>query len=353
MSDVPNSNNRILVWLPSPLGDAVLSTPALRSIRGAFADSEIYYYAPDSIRQLIEPFEFNDKWVQPYMTKTFAAARLFRSHKFNHAILLKNSFGSAVTVFLAGIESRVGYVREKRGIFINEKLYPAKNADGTYKPNSMIDYYLAIASWLGGETQNRKMHLNTTQEDTNSLYGKIPALAMPARENSVAVIVPGGAFGTSKRWPVERFAAVADYLVEQHQMQVVICAANNPDEKKVAGKIQDAARSTLISLADTPVSLGQLKALFKDAELVITNDTGPRHIAIAFDRKVVTLFGPNDPAWTESEHPKEIKIVGKAHCAPCARPSCKQDEHECMNSITVEMVIEAVEKLLNAEHCHE
>jgi heptosyltransferase-2 len=82
------------------------------------------------------------------------------------------------------------------------------------------------------------------------------------------------------------------------------------------------------------------------ADLVISNDTGPRHIAIALKRKVITLFGPNDPAWTDTGYENEIKIVGDAPCAPCTKPVCKMSEHLCMQAITVDMVCNAAEKLL-------
>ena len=82
--------------------------------------------------------------------------------------------------------------------------------------------------------------------------------------------------------------------------------------------------------------------------MVISNDTGPRHIAIALKRKVVTLFGPNDPAWTETDYKDEIKIIGDAPCAPCEKPVCKKNEHLCMQAITVEMVCNAAKKLLDS-----
>ena len=82
------------------------------------------------------------------------------------------------------------------------------------------------------------------------------------------------------------------------------------------------------------------------ASLVITNDTGPRHIAGALKCKIITLFGPNNPAWTEADYQNEIQLIGKAPCVPCDKPVCKQKEHFCMQAITVEMVCEAAEKLL-------
>ena len=101
-----------------------------------------------------------------------------------------------------------------------------------------------------------------------------------------------------------------------------------------------------INLADFKLSLGQLKAVFANVDLVIANDTGPRHIAIAFERKLITIFGPNDPEWTLTGYADEIQIVGTAYCLPCAKPHCFQKNHICMESITVDKVMKNVEKLI-------
>jgi len=102
----------------------------------------------------------------------------------------------------------------------------------------------------------------------------------------------------------------------------------------------------LINLADRTLALGPLKALFARADLAITDDTGPRHITMALRHKVITLFGPNDPAWNESGWTDEIQIKDKAPRVPCARPQCKAAGHLCMEPIPVEDVCQAAEKLL-------
>ena len=94
------------------------------------------------------------------------------------------------------------------------------------------------------------------------------------------------------------------------------------------------------------MSGGQLKALFSLADLVITNDTGPRHIALALGKNVVSLFGPNNPQWTQTGHDKEIQIVGQGPCVPCDEPRCRMKQHVCMESITVEQVFTAASHFL-------
>ena len=341
-----NPRYKLLVWLPSPVGDAILSTPALRAIRQHFQSSEIAFFAKPGVRQVLSPGSFNDMWLEQQNDNPFAIARILKHHKFTHAILFKNSFGSGLATFLAKIPLRIGYAREGRSLFLTDILYPAKLPDGKFKPLPMIDYYLDLASSLGADTADRSLELSVTVEDELTLWAKLPELARP--EQLVVVMVPGGAFGPSKCWPSVKFAKAADWLIDNYDATVVISVACDPMEQQIAAEICDASKHKLISLADRPLTLGELKALFSNADLVISNDTGPRHIAIALRRKVITLFGPNDPAWTDTGYQNEIKIIGGAACAPCAKPICKKREHLCMEAITAEMVCDAAKKLLES-----
>jgi len=336
--------DEVLVWLPSPMGDAILCTPALRSIREKFASARITFHANPVVRQLLSPSRFNDGWLEQHSRNPLAIANKLKAHTFAHAILLKNSFASALAVFLARIPSRVGYAREGRGLLLTGRLHPPKLPDGRFKPAPMIDYYLAIASALGGSTADRTLELPIDPQAGDSLRAKLPEVVTAT--GPVVILVPGGAFGPSKCWPTERFAQTADWLITNYGAIVVVSVSPDPAEKKIAAKICEASRHELVSLADTPLSISELKTLFSRAELVISNDTGPGHIAIALRRKVITLFGPNDPAWTDTGYEDEIKIVGQAPCAPCHEPTCKKREHLCMQSISVETVCDAAQKLI-------
>ena len=338
-----NADYNILVWLPSPMGDAILCTPALRAIRNLFSSSRITFLADPVVRRVLSPCSFNDAWLQPQPNPFAFAARL-KAHKFTHAILFKNSLAAALVVSLARIPNRIGYARELRGPLLTDRLYPPRLPNGKFKPASMLDYYLAIAERLGANTTNRSLELQIDQDDSRNLHAGFPELVK--RKNPIVVLVPGGAFGPSKCWPSENFAVIADWLIDNNNATVVISVAPNPPEKKIAAEICALSSRKLLNLAEHPLELGELKALFSLADLVITNDTGPRHIAIAFKRNLITLFGPNDPAWTDTDYENEIQIVGNVPCAPCVKPICRKPEHLCMLSITPDMVRSAAEELL-------
>ena len=273
-----NRDANILVWLPSPLGDAILSTPALRAIRERYASCKIWFLASPVVREALSPGRFNDEWLELKDKNPLAIAGKLKKHKFTRAILLKNSLASALAVFLAGIPSRIGYAREGRSFLLTEKLYPPKLPNGKFKPRSMVDYYLDLASLLGTDTSNKSLELTVDPAEDQALKSKLPELT---GAKPIIILVPGGAFGPSKCWSNDRFAQTADWLINNYHATIVISVAPEAAERQIAKEICHLSENKLINLADNPLTLGQLKALFSIADLVITNDTGPRHIAIA------------------------------------------------------------------------
>jgi heptosyltransferase-2 len=326
------------------MGDAILCTPALRAIRKHFKSARITFLAEPVVRQILSPGSLNDEWLQLRDNSFIAVTRMLRRRRFTHAILFKNSFASGLAAFLAMIPSRIGYARDGRSLFLTEKVRPQRLPGGRFKPVSMVDYYLEIATVLGADTTDQTLELSLDPQEAGSLCAKLPELH--DSKGPIVILVPGGAFGPSKCWPGDRFAQTADWLIANYHATVIVSVASDTLEQKIAGQICDSSKHNLINLAERPLSLGELKVLFSNADLVLSNDTGPRHIAIAFRRRVITLFGPNDPAWTDTGYENEIRLVGQAPCAPCARPTCKKPEHLCMQAIAVQMVCEAAEKLL-------
>lgn len=337
-------NQNILVWLPSPMGDAVLCTPVLRAIRQKCPDAAIWLYGNSIVRNVLSPNTVSSNWIDQKSNNPFAVAAELKKHSFDAVILFKNSFMSAFTVWLARIPARIGYAREGRGWFLTEKLAPKRLPDGNYAPLSMIDYYLALAAPLGAQTADRMPELSIAPQDVKTLKEKLPEVFVA--DGPKVILVVGGAFGANKCWPAENFAKLADWLVEKYEATVILSVAPNSFEREIAEEVCENSKHRIFNLGETPLSLGELKAMFSTADLVVANDTGPRHIAIALNRKVITLFGPNDPAWTQTGYADEIQIVGKIECVPCQEPQCQFAEVLCMQSISVESVCEAAGKLL-------
>ena len=335
------SRQQILVWLPSPLGDAIMCIPALKAIRKKYADARITFLASDTVRQALTPSDCCDDWLVKNSDPDFKT----KLKNFDTVILYKNSFGSALTVFLAGINERIGYSREFRGMLLTKKIYPERKGMLDFKPKPMIDYYLDLCSQIGCDISDRTIELSVSASDSEYIEKVFADFFSP--DKPVIILVPGGAFGPSKLWQTDRFAALADKLIDKYNANIVVSVAPNETEIKLAKQICRKSNHKPLNLGDYKLTLGQLKALFAKAALVITNDTGPRHIAIALKRKLITMFGPNNPEWTQTGYSDEIQILPNCECAPCDKPICDMKEHHCMNSIKVDMVFTQACKLLD------
>ncbi len=338
---LPN-NARILVWLPSPMGDTIMCTPAIKALRQQVPQASLTLYGNPVSHDVLMPWPWMDHWLD--QCSTIAAARQFHKHRFTHALLFKNSFASSLACYLGRIGHRIGYARDGRAPFLTQKLDVPRLPNGAYQPIPAVEYYGKLITHLGCPIQTRPPELSIDAADQSSLCKKLPRIG--EGNKPLVILVPGGAFGPSKQWPAPNYARTAEYLINTYNAEVVLSISPHPTEQAIAKEIVARCPHPLINLGDTPVSLGQLKALIGRADLVIGNDTGPRHLAIALGRKVITLFGPTDPAWTETGYAHEIKILGTGPCVPCQKPHCSHPEAFCMETISIDKVCEVVDKML-------
>jgi len=333
----------ILVWLPSPMGDTILATGALRALRAHFSKARITYYGSDMTRQLLTPCPWYDDWLE--QTSPIKAISRLKAHGLTQVIFFKNSFGSALTCFLARIPTRVGYARDHRSWLLTHKLKPSRGPNGAFKPRSMVDYYVELCSFQGVPCQDRMPALNVSPEDRDAVNSKLPDLAHTS--GPLIILVPGGAFGPSKCWPTASYAQLADKLYDSHRARLVLSVSPSESERAISRDIVGRCTCPVTDLGNTPLTLGQLKALFEQADLVVSNDTGPRHMAIALKRRVITLFGPNDPKWTDTGYVHETQIMAPSACVCCQKPVCKQPDQHCMDTITADSVHQTAIESLN------
>ena len=167
----------------------------------------------------------------------------------------------------------------------------------------------------------------------------------------VVMLNPGASFGTSKMWSAERYAALADMLIESRGARVIVNAA--PAERHIAEWVSAAMRhEPAIDFASRHNTLGLLKALLKRSDLLVTNDTGARHLAAAVGIGVVTVFGSTDPQWSRIDYARERIVRVEVECSPCQKKLCAQPAgptyHQCMELISPQMVYDAAAELLEA-----
>jgi heptosyltransferase-2 len=340
-TDVKNSKDagtmKIAVFLPNWIGDVVMATPAFAAVREHFSSAEIFAVGRPYVRDVLA----GAPWFNDFLSSEslFGTIRSLRGQRPELAILFTNSFRSAFQAWLGGCRRRIGYARDGRSWLLTDGLTPIRDADGRFLPSPILDAYNLLAVRAGCAQPGRRTQLFTTRDDetaADTVWKRFGLGGTPT-----VVLNPGAAFGASKLWPVGHFAKLARLLVEQRDANILILCG--PKERELARSIATQAgadRLPIHSLAEEPVSLGLLKACVRRGDLLITTDSGPRHFAQAFDRPVITLFGPTHIAWTETYFEKAVHLQVKVPCGPCQLRACPLD-HRCMRELTPERVFAA------------
>ena len=266
--------HRILILLPNPLGDALMATPAIRAVRLRYPDAHIAIAGKGLVVKTLFCSDLADEAI--VLGGFWQSRKLLRAGKFDLAMICPGSFRSAAVAWLGGCSRRVGYRRDGRGILLSDALTIPRNADGSKQVYPAIDYYLDLAAAVDAQSESKAMVLSadeTAAADLLSGAGYDPA-------RPLVLLNPGGAFGPSKLWPMERYAQLADRLVETHNAQIIINAAPN-EQAAVAAVARAMTATPLLDFSQRSNTLDALKALVAAADLVVTNDTGTRHIAAA------------------------------------------------------------------------
>jgi len=335
---------RVAVFLPNWVGDAAMATPALRALRGRFgAGVEMI----GIMRPLIEEVLRGTPWIDAVWqddpvgadprTRWRALVRRFRGAAVDLSIHFTNDFESVLAARLGGVRERAGYARNGRSWLLTTRLHPPRRKRQLL-PVSALDYYLDLAYAVGCAKESPRLELATTARDEEAANRALAAIGI--REAPV-IINSSGAFGSAKLWPERHCAALASRIARELGLPVVILCG--PAERERAARVAAAAgHARVASLEGTPLSIGLSKACVRRARCLVSTDSGPRHLGAAFGVPVVALFGPTDPAWTDTRYPGETRLVHCVPCGPCARRECPLGHHACMEQLSVDEVYRAV-----------
>jgi heptosyltransferase-2 len=340
---------KVAVFCPNWVGDVVMATPAFRALRQHFAAAQIIGVLKPYVAGLLEGAPWFDRLIfldarGPRGQRWPAVAWRLRREGIDLVLLFPNSFHSAWVAWLGGCRRRIGYQRYARGLLLTDRLEPVRDKQGRLIPSPVIDAYNRLAERAGCPGPTYRMELFTTPRDEAAADAvwRQTALTGYAR---VVCLNPGAAFGSAKHWPVEYFIRLAQDLADRRDCGVLVLCG--PTERDLARKIaREAERPGVHSLADQPLSLGLTKACLRRAALLVTTDSGPRHIAAAFGRPVVTVFGPTHIAWTETYYPQSVHLQKRVPCGPCQLRVCPLD-HRCMTELRPAEVFAAAAALLD------
>jgi len=332
---------KIAVRAPNWIGDAVLSLPALASLKANYPQSEVWVIAPDWVKDLFATGTPATGVIALGADRTLrglrASARMLREEKFDAGLLLPNSFGSALLFSMARIPERWGYKRDGRGWLLTRGVTVAEDAPAVHQ----AEYYLRLVRGLGLKTVPAAVRLSLTAAEKKAGRTILDSLGANTKK-PVVVLNPGAAYGPAKRWPAGNFAALATLFQSEYKAQVVIVGSSG--EAELAASVASAMRLKPLVLTGR-TTLRELLGVLSQSRLFITNDSGPMHMANALAVPVIGLFGPTDPAVTAPFQPPSTVLWKGAACWPCYYRKCPFG-HECLTSITPEEVLEAAARYL-------
>lgn len=330
--------DRILIRAVNWIGDAVMTTPAMGRVRAAFPRAEITVVANPLVAELFRHHPYCDR-VLVYDRKgahqgwrgLLSFAGELRRQRFDLAILLQNAIEAALLTKLAGVPARLGYRTDGRALLLTHGI-PVGAAE---RRLHHTDYYLQMLERAGIRGGDGRLCLACTAEET-AWAGEVLGA-----DRWVAVN-PGAAYGSAKRWIPERFAEVADSLAREFGVKILL--TGGPGETEIGRDIEAAMATTPLNLIGR-TSVRQVMALLGRASLMVTNDSGPMHVAAAFSVPIVAVFGSTDHT-TTSPLSDSCRIVRQpVDCAPCLLRQCPTD-HRCMEAITAGEVLREARSLL-------
>lgn len=340
--------NRIVVRGTNWVGDAVMTMPAMRELRRLLPDAHITLATRSWAKELFQDADFLDDLLiydQRGPWSVFKQTAECRRRNFDLAVLFPNAFEAALIAALARVPLRIGYVTDgRRALLTNPLPLPEWHSS-----KHEVFYYLNIVAEL-----ERLLHGTQTigdQDPDTSLRisekRRIEASALLRAQGvrngrSLVALCPGSINSRAKRWPAERYAALADSLIDELSAEVLLIGS--PEEMDVSLDVRRQMRNNPI-LMTGKTDLALAAAVLSLVDLLVTNDTGPAHIASALGRPTLVIFGPTNPLTTRPFSPAGEIVRQPPDCAPCMLRDCPID-HRCMTAISPQEVFERSRLLL-------
>ena len=339
------SPKKILIRSTNWIGDAIMTTPAVRTIRENFPAAEITILAYPWVADIFAASPHVDR-VMLYEKKgrhkglagMWRLGRELGAQRFDLAILLQNAFSAAVLALLAGIPVRAGYRRDGRGLLLSHGVTIRKST----RERHQVYYYQEMLKDLGLMCSPQELFL--ALPDSANEWAR-DFLAAKAKKPVVG-LNPGAAYGPAKRWPAERYAGLAKQLAEK--LGATLLVFGTAADTEAAAEIGAAAPGQVLDLTGK-TTLAQAMALIGLCDAFVTNDSGLMHVAAALKTPLVAIFGSTDAVATGPFSPK-VEVVNKnLPCSPCLKTHCPRNDFACMLEIGVDEVYAATCRLLESK----
>lgn len=345
--------HRIFVRAPNWVGDMVMATGALARIRSGFPEAQIVCGMRPYLQPLVSNSPYFDDVLSMPKESGWGAVSSFvsqvaavRSGRFDLAIVLPNSQITGWVVRLAGVRWRLGYQQGRPGTMnlglraeVNRGLF-ARRIGPRRVPTPMPEYYDTLLDVINLPPTPVGARLQTSDAERSGVSEYLANHGIDPQGNLV-LLNAGASFGPSKLWVAERWVELARHYQSIGMTPIFL---SGPNETSMVRAI--AAAAGVHGMTDPVRSLGMLKALFERARLLVSTDTGPRHLGVWMHVPTVCLMGPNDRRYTDYALDRQIVIQKDLECVPCQRKVCPLGTRQCMLDITVAEVVEAGERMM-------
>lgn len=332
----------ILIRSTNWVGDAIMTTPAVRTIRANFPEAiisilaypwvaDIFAASPDVDEVLL----YHKKGRHHGLYGLWQLGRELRERRFDMAILLQNAFEAALLATLAGIPLRAGYRRDGRGLLLTHgvTIRPA------VRQLHQVHYYQGLLAELGLQRGPDELFLRLPPE-TSRWAREFLATRKPTR---VVGLNPGAAYGPAKKWPAERYAQLAARLSREYGATILVFGT--VADQEAAALIKAQAPEQVVDITGK-TTLAEAMALIGCCDAFVTNDSGLMHVAAAQKVPLVAIFGSTDEVATGPFCDTAVIVKKRLECSPCFKTHCRVGHYQCMASIEVDEVFAAVAGLL-------
>jgi heptosyltransferase-2 len=344
---------RVVVRGTNWVGDAVMTVPALRQLRRLLPAAHITLATRSFAKGIFEGVDFLDDLLvydsrRGGLRKVLAQAREWKGGHFDLAILFSNAFEAALVASLGRVPFRVGYGTQGRKLLLTHPLALPAWRDSRHESFYYLNIISELDQLLNGESKILEPEpvLNLSVSRDRQLEAQDFLRAQGVRSgHPLIALCPGSINSRAKRWPAERYALLADRLIAELDGDVLLIGS--PEELAVSLEVGQRMNHSPIVLSGK-TDLAQAAAVLNEVDLLVTNDTGPAHLAAALGRPTLVIFGPTNPLTTRPLSPLAEIVRHPPDCAPCMLRDCPID-HRCMTAITPDEVFEHAAAMLRAK----
>jgi heptosyltransferase-2 len=338
----PAALRRVLLRLPNWLGDVCFAAPTAAALRAAAPRAELVAACRPALAPLagLLPGVSRVEPVAPGGGRPLSTARRWRALGCDAAVVFPRSFRAALPAALARVPVRVGFSSEARALLLTHPLRDWRPLRAAHR----TAWFGALLAPFGVPPPSEPWRLPAPAAGLAWADAFLAAAGVPRSGGPLVALEPGGAYGTAKRWPEERFAALARRLALEDRADVVVVGSAEmvPLAERIA-----AAAGTGVHVAAGRTDLLGLAGLLARSRALVTNDTGPMHLAAALGTPVAALFGSTDPAVCGPRGKGSVRVLyERVPCAPCWLRTCPVPGHPCLDRFSVDRVLGDVRALL-------